>query len=286
MSSLDDRFVLTDGIYERVEAEESAYRRQWEQEAEEDHVVAAIARAAPEDSFEQLTAKVTPVWERIPPGARYGTILDVGTGYGRIALHLSAARGVTCSRFVAIDISRRMLQHLRRYAERFELFPGAELMLVRAPADELPLENASVDLAISSAVFLHMERDQVATTLREIARVLKPGGDVVFEASFPNKLSPANLPSVLAGLRGRRRPNQVSYYSTREVAELIERSGLLDRIAGYALEAPEHAVLPNAVAGRGVPLARRLNSFVADRGWGGDGLLGVTFTVTSLEATS
>ena len=60
-------------------------------------------------------------------------------------------------------------------------------------ADALPLEDDSVDLAITSAVFLHMGKSFVGARGREIARTLRPGGDFVFDVSFPNAHNPTSF---------------------------------------------------------------------------------------------
>jgi len=79
-------------------------------------------------------------------------------------------------------------------------------------AEALPLQDASVDLALSTSSFHHWQ-DQAAG-IREIARVLRPGGYfILVDASFPDWLvrvfrlkrfhSPAQLRTLFiqAGLR-------------------------------------------------------------------------------------
>ena len=56
------------------------------------------------------------------------------------------------------------------------------------------MESDSVDLALTSAVFLHMGKGFVERAVAEIARVLKPGGQFVFDVSFPNAREPGQLP--------------------------------------------------------------------------------------------
>ena len=276
-------FALRDGILVAEGGGSSPYREIWEEEARADPVVSAIARPAPDQTLEQLTAKLTGVWERIPHGSELGTILDVGCGYGRLALALSRLRGVRCSRYVGVDISETMLRRLREYRERFDVFPGAETTLLCTSADRLPLEDESVDLAISSVVFLHMGPTYLARTLAELVRVLRPDGRFVFEASFPNRLSPANLPAVLRSRGPERRPNQVKYYSAAEVRRLLDEAGLANRGGGYRIEPSERALLPKAVAGRRIPAARTLNRAIARRASRADAVLAVSFTVTSAK---
>jgi SAM-dependent methyltransferase len=234
------------------------YRQVWEAEAAEDHVRSAIA-AGGDESLAALTGKVTPLWETLPAGAHHGTILDLGCGYGRIALHLGLNRGITTDRYVGVDISDGMLGHLRRYREQFGLWPDAEVETVRASIDELPLADESVDLAVSSAVFLHMGDRYVRGALAEVARVLRPDGAFVFEASFPNRHNPGNLPWVLGGV-WERRPNQVKFRSRGDVERLLRESGLAARFR-YAIEPASYALLPKGL----VPGARRVNAWASRR---------------------
>jgi SAM-dependent methyltransferase len=240
------------------------YRRIWEAEAAEDHVRSAIATDADADAdaetLEAVTAKVTQVWETLPAGAHYATILDLGCGYGRIALHLGLNRGITTDRYVGADISEVMLRHHADYRRRFDLWPDAEVETVRTSIDELPLADASVDLAVSSAVFLHMGDRYVRGALAEVARVLRPDGAFVFETSFPNSRNPGNLPWVLAGALRERRPNQVKFRSRGDVERLLRESGLAARFR-YAIEPASYALLPKGL----VPGARRVNALVAER---------------------
>jgi ubiquinone/menaquinone biosynthesis C-methylase UbiE len=56
--------------------------------------------------------------------------------------------------------------------------PVGEVSVVEAPADRLPLPDDSVDTAVCTLVLCTV--DDVPATLKEIARVLKPGGRLLF----------------------------------------------------------------------------------------------------------
>lgn len=95
-----------------------------------------------------------------------GSVLDLGAGDGPSADHLAAD-----VHWIALE--PHPTDELRaRVAER----EGATLRTERAEC--LPLDDASVDAVIASAV-LCSTRDQAAT-LAEIRRVLRPGGRLVF----------------------------------------------------------------------------------------------------------
>jgi arsenite methyltransferase len=279
---LNERVSIRNGIA-FADDTQSPYRARWEHEAESDHVLSAVATsgAAPDD-VAALTAKLTEIWDRFPDGHHVGTLIDIGTGYGRIPLHLSRARGLTCDIFCGIDISETMLRRLLEYRTRFDVFPGAEVHAICASADQLPLATGSVDLAVSSAVFLHMGKSYVRRALAEVARVLRPGGAFVFESSFPNPYNPLNIPSRLKP-RPLRNPNAMKYWRRHEVEQLFRDSGLEERIGPTRVEPTRFAVLPKNLGPLRVPFARRANEAIADPTHFRD-FLAVTYTVYSESA--
>jgi demethylmenaquinone methyltransferase/2-methoxy-6-polyprenyl-1,4-benzoquinol methylase len=92
---------------------------------------------------------------RLAPGS---LVLDVAAGTGSISRLLEAHR----YRVVAIDLSHEMLAH----------HPGRHR--VRAVADHLPFPEETFD-AVTFGYLLRYVEDPVAT-LREMSRVLRPGG--------------------------------------------------------------------------------------------------------------
>jgi SAM-dependent methyltransferase len=255
----EERVRRRDGIAFANSVPENAYRARWEKEAADDHVRSAIADgpgAARDEAA--LTGKIGELWSRFPAGVHAPSVLDVGAGYGRIDLYLSRERQLTCDTLCAVDISATMLERLLEYRERFDAFPGAEVHAVCASVDDLPLEDSSIDLVLSSAVFLHMGKAFVARAVREIARVLKPDGAFVFETSFPNVLNPSNWPPRLKPHRWRN-PNALKYWRRQEIEQLLVESGLAARTGGYRLEPTGYALLPKTIGPVTVPLARRVN---------------------------
>ncbi len=256
-----DELVDHDGILHRQGDDgASDYRRRWEDEAAEDHVRSAIAggSSGPVD-LTALTAKTSPLWNRLPEGQHFESVLEIGAGYGRIPLYLANARGTTWSSYYAVDIAENMLRELVGYDERFGRNPQASLYPICVSADSLPLEDDSVDIALSSAVFLHMGKGFVARAVAEIARTLKPGGHFVFDVSFPNARNPASLHSRLKPHRFRA-PNFMKFWTREEVDALLRESGLAAKAGSTRVEPASYALLPKRVGPLPVPLARRVNA--------------------------
>jgi demethylmenaquinone methyltransferase/2-methoxy-6-polyprenyl-1,4-benzoquinol methylase len=94
------------------------------------------------------------------------TVVDVATGTGAVAVELVRGRGC---RVVGVDQSAEMLSVAARRV------PSA-VRLVQARAEELPFEDAEFD----GLTFTYLLRyvDDPAATLRELARVVRPGASV------------------------------------------------------------------------------------------------------------
>jgi SAM-dependent methyltransferase len=259
-----DRLELRGGVLFSKALSQSAYRDRWDDDAADDPVRTAIAtNGSGLEDIATLTGKIAPLWTRFPANTRVGTLIDIGAGYGRIELFLSAERGLRCDTFCAIDISEAMLRRLQLYRERHDVFPGAAVHAICTSASDLPLEDASVDLVISSAVFLHMGKSYVAQTLAELARVLKPGGNFIFDSSFPNRSNPSSYVPRLKPERFRK-PHALKYWSRAEIERLIDASGLAARVGAVSVDASHYAALPKRVGPLGVPLARKINARVGE----------------------
>ena len=100
------------------------------------------------------------------PGAR---VLDVATGTGLVAAELLARWEVS---IVAVDQSPEMLAGARR---RFAASPR-EVELIQAQAEELPFPAASFDAVTFTYLLRYV--DDPGATMRELARVLRPGGRI------------------------------------------------------------------------------------------------------------
>lgn len=103
------------------------------------------------------------------------TVLDAGTGTGRFALYL-AKMG---KKVIAFDQSAEMLE----VAKTKSLEQGVSDMIefVQGDIESLPFDDNKFDAIISIHVLVHFESDK--KIISEFARVIKPGGTIVFDLS-------------------------------------------------------------------------------------------------------
>jgi ubiquinone/menaquinone biosynthesis C-methylase UbiE len=99
-----------------------------------------------------------------------GDVLEIGGGTGRDLDHYPGAVGTLT--MTEPDIS--MLRRLERAADR----AGAEVTVLRAPAEDLPFDDATFDTVVSTLVLCGV--DDQPRAVREIRRVLKPDGRLFF----------------------------------------------------------------------------------------------------------
>jgi SAM-dependent methyltransferase len=120
------------------------------------------------------------------------SVLDVGCGVGRTARHLTSyltPEGKYRGFDIVLDSILWNQQNISSKFPHFQfshadIFNGRYNPKGKARSTEFrfPYEDGSFDVAFLDSVFTHMYADDVAHYLREIHRVLKPGGRVL--ASF------------------------------------------------------------------------------------------------------
>jgi arsenite methyltransferase len=138
---------------------------------------------------------------RLRPGE---VVVDLGCGGGLDVL-LAAPKVGPTGKAIGIDMSQDMIDLARRNAARG---PGgqpvANVEFHLATIDKLPLDDESVDCVISNCV-INLAPDKLAV-LREIHRVLRPGGRVAVSDIALKKVLPAevagNLPAYIGCIAG------------------------------------------------------------------------------------
>ncbi len=112
-------------------------------------------------------------------------VLEVGCGSASCSRWLRRAGASP----VALDLSAGMLRHAVAAGKR----SGVTVPLVQASANRLPFADASFDLACSAFGAVPFVADS-AVVMREVARVLRPGGRWVFSTTHPLRWAFADDP--------------------------------------------------------------------------------------------
>lgn len=126
-----------------------------------------------DDIAEASRATVRRMAERISPLTADDKVLDIGAGYGGAARQLVEMFGchVTC-----LNLSEVQNAYNRERSEQQGL--SGRIKVVHGSFEDIPEPDASFDVVWSQDAMLHSsDRRRV---LKEVARVLKPGGSFVF----------------------------------------------------------------------------------------------------------
>ncbi|HVG46363.1 MAG TPA: class I SAM-dependent methyltransferase [Longimicrobium sp.] len=165
------------------------------------------------------------------PGSR---VLDVGCGYGRLAIGL--LRVLDGVDYRGLDVHRGSIDWCRRHLERAHpsfrfawmdrenarYNPGGGAI---GEAFRLPVETGTVDLAYLYSVASHLPEAHLRIYLAELARVLAPGGRVFLTAFVEEGVPPVavNPPGyAFARCSG---PLHVVRYARGHLAGLLDAAG-------------------------------------------------------------
>jgi ubiquinone/menaquinone biosynthesis C-methylase UbiE len=99
-----------------------------------------------------------------------GNVLEVGAGTGLNLAHYPSS-------VTALTLAEPDTAMLRRL-ERSATLAHNPATILRAPAEDLPFDDATFDTVVSTLVLCGV--DDQPRTVREIRRVLKPGGQLLF----------------------------------------------------------------------------------------------------------
>jgi len=148
-------------------------------------------------------------------------LLEIGSGGGRFTEVLLPK----CHKLLASDTSRTMLKLLRK---RFPHESKIEYLLLDGKGLSA-LADHSVDQAFSWGVFVHLQHWDIYNYLKELKRVLKPGGKAIIH--HPNTFSELGwkhfLAEVPASLNRHKLPTTFSLFTAEIMKEFVQRVGLI-----------------------------------------------------------
>jgi len=99
-----------------------------------------------------------------------GDVLEIGGGTGANLQYY----GDTVRSLTIVEPEKPMLRRLEQHIEQ----SGRQAKALRAPAEDLPFNDASFDAIVSTLVLCTV--DDVPRALRELHRLLRPGGKLLF----------------------------------------------------------------------------------------------------------
>ncbi len=141
---------------------------------------------------------------------RYAKALEVGYGAGAVLLAIAAS--VDELHGIDLDADPAL-------AEAWLGSHGRTARLIKGSVYELPYESAEFDLALCFSVFEHLH--QYEQGLREIARVLKPGGRFLLGMPAVNTMMEFGFRAI-----GFKHINESHVTTPRAVVSAFDRAGL------------------------------------------------------------
>ncbi len=216
-----------------------AERTVWDKHALDNPTHAVISAKDETTAKEKSLKQIAEIKQYLKPE---DVLLDFGTGYGRVAQYLLPHMKLTG--YIGMDSSSEMLTLFRQRYIRCDLEQKTPLLLLNADIHTVPLKDASVDVAIVCAVFLHNHKDVVEKSLNELTRVVKRGGTVLVYSSFPRVATFMGLQGmayqIFLNLMGTPFKNgPVRYYTKKEVMKLFKNFTELDIVPSAFTLAPK-----------------------------------------------
>ena len=157
------------------------------------------------------------------------TVLDVGCGTGTLAIAAKARVGTT-GKVHGIDASPEMIARAGKKAGK----AGLEIDFWNASIEALAFQDAQIDVVLSTLMLHHLPRRVRENGLREIRRVLKPGGRLLV-VDFGQSERPKGLIGRLHHGHGHVSPSEVAALLNSAGLDVIESGSVGFRDAHFAL---------------------------------------------------
>ncbi len=149
-----------------------------------------------------------------------GTLLDIGTGSGKLIQILATEKNITCT---GVDTDAAMLAEAKVKLENID----ADLVEI-TPNEPLPLENNSFDYIAICSVLFHFKKEDVDKMLADSLRLLKADGQIII-------LTPTGAGNMLTLSKHyfslKNRGMYVWYRATKKRARLWTKENYLARYA-------------------------------------------------------
>ena len=188
-------------------------KRDWDQRAKE-NAEYYIATAGPDqgDAFRtsgerDVNAFFDGLWHLLSPQR---TVVDIGCGIGRMDEFVAPRTG----QLIGIDVSGEMVAKARA---RLAHLPNVRF--VEGDGFVLPLQDGAADLIFSHIVLQHTPRHVTRSYLQDAFRVLRPGGDLVFQMPEAVPGAPQDPPGDDTF--------EMRFWSEGDLRQVLERAGFV-----------------------------------------------------------
>ena len=130
--------------------------------------------AAPDEAISAASRRtVESLAAQLEPISKHTRVLDLGSGFGGAARYLASTYGVQVTALNLSEVENerhRQLNHQAGLSDRIEVIDGN--------FEDIPGDDAQYDIVWSQDALLHSGKR--AQVLREVDRVLRPGGQFIF----------------------------------------------------------------------------------------------------------
>ena len=163
--------------------------------------------------FRNELEELSEVWKN-------GRLLNIGCGHGPDFLPFKDN-----FQLYGIDFSRQMLEHARKYADKFAYSP----VLLQGDIRRLPFSDNTFECAIAVATYHHIEnKTEQLAAIQELKRVLTPGGEAFI--TLWNRWQSrfwftGNEPSVPWRIRDETLYRYYYLFSYRRAEKLVKQAG-------------------------------------------------------------
>lgn len=162
-----------------------------------------------------------------------GTLLDIGTGSGKLIQILSVEKEIDC---IGVDTNESMLKEARHKLRESKV----EVLKIEAN-QKLPFKDNSFNYITICSVFFHLENEQIDFMLKDAQRLLRKGGKIII-------LTPTGKGSVLTLSKRYFSLKNLSIYTwyraTKKRAKLWSQNKHLKQYSNnYKLDYKSHLVM-------------------------------------------